>query len=169
MTVRQMAVVVLLLLPTVALGQNLWGGTRAGMTLNQVRGLYPKMYELEQDAHRPPTFRLDGVDISGHQYKALFQFKDAQLERVTLGLTDKVDNGEGLVIGRELMNTLDVKYGTAIEKRGWDNDQPYARICEAVWRAGRTDIELSLLLQPGFNALVSVTYSAALAKEADKL
>ena len=109
------------------------------------------------------------MDISGHQYKALFQFKDAQLERVTLGLTDKVDNGEGLVIGRELMNTLDVKYGTAIEKRGWDNDQPYARICEAVWRAGRTDIELSLLLQPGFNALVSVTYSTALAKEADKL
>lgn len=164
-------VALLLLVPSVGFGQKLWGGTREGMTYSQVKALYPKIYEWTREPGVPPFTRLDGVKIDGHEYATFFTFKDGRLESVKLQLLGN-PHEVGALIGARLVTILSAKYGTAIKKQGWcatGNGSDAHDSCSAVWKSGRTSVELSVLDQLGFDPIVGVEYSTALAGEADKL
>ena len=149
--------------------QVLWQNTKYGMTVNEVKSLYPNSVTL----NRPNLFiysgakgllELNNIEIVSQMFKATFYFSanNNKLEQVTLECTDKITEHKGKLIYNSLLEVLISKYGNPITK-----GKNLVLISSATWLSGDTNISLNLLELN--ETTLNIVYQVRLAKEKNKL
>ena len=143
--------------------QALWPGTAAGMSLEEVRKLFPEAHEADPAAELPAgrgteLLDLDQTVIAGHRFTVRFFFKNELLVAVAL-----VETGEILMKDFEMFRDL------LRRKYGLEYSTTSSESIELTWKAVQTVIQLKWQpLRPG-SATLSITYEAPIPKETDRL
>lgn len=163
------------LAPPPAHSQTLWKNTHAGMSLEAVKGQFPK-------AARPaaPTdlrdgsrelLRLSSVTVQDHTFDALFFFRQKKLTQVSLELQEKGGAVFGLQTFRGIKTAFDAKYGPPDDEQNQDFDAPTgpASFRLASWRSGRTLITLSYATAAGRLQLLNIAYRPATVGKSDDI
>lgn len=160
MTLIQRAIVAVLFLANchVSFSQELWRGTRDGMSAEEVTKILPEAHTAEaSEGHARLT--IDKVVIGKRNFIAWFYFKDEKLKQVILaemvrGL--RGDEADGL------RDMLRLKYGPEMSAR------PAPLGTYLLWVSGKTTIELKVE-SVATSSTTTITYSTRLVSEAEKL
>jgi hypothetical protein len=155
--------------------QTLWQGTRYGMTVDEVRKLFPKC--------RDKSFMLGGrktvgpleddTEIAGQHFHEQFFFTapDDRLDRVILRCIDRLMNDQGAAVARHFVELFQSQYGEG--KISEDQSTSDPRDIDRVWiTKDRALIRLSFFKDPSLGAgayRMSITYDGKSLRGADKL
>jgi hypothetical protein len=154
----------------VAQAQTLWGGTRYGMTVNQVKSVVRNTSspinpdELSDGAQE--LLRVNNIKIVNKSFNGSFFFKSGKLTQVTLSIEQIDDFNDAILVFDSLTEVLRSKYGNEVSreiKRGPVNS------AGATWMAGRTNLVVSAFGIAGNPSSIDVVYQLRIAQEADKL
>lgn len=154
--------VLLLLLPGLALAQDLWGPTTAGMSPDEVVKAVDGVY-LYESGDRLGTgaiegARRDGYELGGETFTQKFFFLNEGLTQVTLSLDDRRDFEATL----ELIDSLSVgmrkKYGQASDSEVTTTG--FMRQAKRGWVDGQRKIRLYAMSMGENEALLNVNYQA---------
>jgi hypothetical protein len=143
--------------------QALWPGTTAGMSLEEVRKLFPEAHEADPAAELPAgrgteLLELDQTVIAGHRFTVKFFFKHELLVGVALAETGEI-----------VMKDFEMFRDLLRRKYGLEYSTTSSESIELTWKAVQTVILLKWKpLRPG-NATISITYEAPIPKETDRL
>ncbi len=119
--------------PLSALAQELWNGSRLGMTLADVQTAFPEAAQGERTIDGDDTvLRVPGLRAGGHDATAFFDFTSGQLRTVELLLSP--GRAGGTIDTEEVKTQLSSKYGPPVECQA-DRER-----CE--WRDRGVDITL---------------------------
>lgn len=113
----------------------LWQGTRYGMTVDEVRAMFPKC--------RDKSFAIGGLktvgpleedaEIAGYHFQVQFYFTAPgnRLDRVILRCADRLTNDQGAAVARHFVELLQGQYGEG--KISEDQDISDARDIDRIW------------------------------------
>jgi hypothetical protein len=144
--------------------QELWQGTRLGMTESDVKALFPKAHPPAKQTPNGQTQRLmlDGVLLADKPFTAEFVFAAGKLESVELTCPANTSGGKGIF--DRLFAGLEKKYGKAATHLVHEDG-----VIDARWLTESTDIYL-FFWQLGDQAALSIKYTGGgLRKTVDKL
>jgi hypothetical protein len=158
-----------------AAAPTLWQGARYGMTVDEVRMVFPKSRDKSFMFRGRKTVGPleDDTEIAGYHFKVEFYFTapDDRLDRVILGCTDKLINDQGAAIARHFVELLQSQYGEGRVSEDQSTIDP--KDIDRIWiTKDRTLIKLSFFkepsLGPGAYRLI-ITYDGKTFRGADKL
>jgi len=162
--------VLLLGVGSAVFSQVLWQGTTKGMTVEQVKELFPKAtkptppYSHPTDKTIDIPLELKKQTIAGELLDVSFIFKNKVLDNVSLGNSNPIP-GTGEVMFNSINTALRAKYGAPLK-----TNQNSDMITEVVWLSGETDITLIWVVpsRAGLSmpSKISIIYNATLAKDA---
>ena len=138
--------------------QMLWPGTTAGMTVEDVKRVFPDAHAPEDENVLPAgrgtqLLEMDAVTIADHGFKVGFFFKEGQLSVVTLGAAGEIQVKEF----EKFRDILRKNYGLEYSTRNSEELQ-------LTWKVAHTVILLTWTpLGHGF-AFLSIAYEAPLPK-----
>ena len=143
--------------------QLLWPGTAAGMTVEEVRKVFPEAHAPDNPLELPmgrgtELLALDGTVIANHPFKAGFFFKEERLVHVALQDTGEIPMKEFEKF-RDLLRT---KYGLEYSTESSDSLQ-------IKWKAVQTVILLTWSPRGHGIVTLSITYEAPIPKETERL
>lgn len=164
-----------LLLTGPVFGQTLWQEAKYGMSLEEVRKLFPKSRD---DSFMVGKVKVvgpvtDETEISGRHFEVQFYFSapNDRLDRVILRCSDKLLNDEGAAFARHVVELLQARYGEA--KATGDACQSDPRDIDVAWvTKGFVQIRLSFFKDTKLGAgayRLSITYDGKKLKGAEKL
>lgn len=138
--------------------QMLWPGTTTGMTVEDVKRVFPDAHAPEAENVLPAgrgtqLLELDEVPIAGLGLKAGFFFKEGQLAVVTLGAAGEIQVKEF----EKFRDILRANYGHEYSTRN-------SEALQITWKVAHTVILLSWTPMGHGFALLSITYEAPLPK-----
>ena len=146
----------------IPLGPVLWGEAASGMTLVEIRAIYPHAES------RTPTDRLaDGaacelviphLEIAAHDFSVEFYFKDDKLGQVTIASNGGADVGTF----RSIAVALRAKYGPELSYE--EDDFGFST---ADWIA-QNGVNVGVVCYPGIG-LLNIVFQTRLAADANKL
>jgi hypothetical protein len=159
-----------LLVAVPAMAQALWGPTRYGMTVDQVRAVVPAaMTPTAPDKLKdgiPELLRLPSLEVAHHEFKVGFFFDGARLTHVHMSPVQKLSAHQTELLRDSLLTALRSKYGAELTnntKRG-----TVMTIREADWSVAGTTISLTQIAI-GETGILTVAYSVRVATDAKKL
>jgi len=143
--------------------QTLWPGTTAGMTVEEVKKVFPDAHAPEAENVLPAgrgteLLELDETVIAGHQFKVGFFFKEGRLVLVALAEAGEIPVKDFEKF-RDLLRT---KYGLEYSTRN-------SQSLQITWKAVQTVILLTWTPHGPGIAILSITYEAPIPKETDRL
>jgi hypothetical protein len=153
-----------LLLPAGILSaQTLWPGTTAGLSLEEVRKLYPGAHEPEKAIVLPAgrgveLLVLDETEIAGRQFKVEFFFKAERLVHVSLFAIGEINEKEF----ERFRDLLRAKYNQEYSTTSSETIQ-------VRWNAVQTVILLTWIPVGRENSSMEISYQAPIPKETDRL
>lgn len=151
------------LIPNVSVaGTALWNGAEAGMTIEQVRSLFPAARGPEEFSKGHPAFVVDGVQLGESDIaQARLVFTAGKLSFVNLDLQNLEGHTKDSNVGRmkSLKDRLSIKYGAPLICTEDPDAYIYQSKCE--WRVGLTDITLSFIEVADQLPIIVVLYRAA--------
>jgi hypothetical protein len=151
--------------------QSLWNGTKYGMSVKQVKVIFPDavspLKPESMDCCGKALLALNDFTLVDKQFSVSFFFKADALQLVQLSLVKANNYSNSKSVFDSLVEVLRSKYGKEIKYD--DSKSSYGNIIQATWMSGRTNISLSLVSVGKDLAYVNVSYGASVAKEADKL
>lgn len=157
------AVAALTTLPAAA--QTLWGNTRAGMTMEEVTAAVPNT-RLQRLPKGEEFLSAPLLELAGAQFEPSMYFKDGKLEKVSLstkGITPKTHDG----VYDQLVAALRSKYGTEV---GRSINSSFIGITrELTWASNGTSIVVFNMTIGSTDAILQVTYSNSIGRDASKL
>jgi hypothetical protein len=156
--------------------QVLWQNAEYGMTLSQVKGLFPKATEPTEKSTTGPKerqivelLRLPNYEVSGTNFNVAFYFYNNKLEQITLRCADKLTLYEGQLAFQSISNALTSKYGNpvSLDKRDGFTGPDWM----AIWVSGKLNI---VMLCSGYDkdnttSIFNIVYQVRISQEADKL
>lgn len=153
---------VFLLLAVTSHAQTLWQGTRAGMSLEEVKALFPST-TFEKEKNR---LVLEKTEILERAFHVYFYFKGDKLNEVALGLKSAEPKLKAPDLFKRFTEVLRSKYGSELSK----SVTPGSFIAmQSKWLSEGTTIELELTNSINDTVRIGLSYKADIAKEADKL
>lgn len=159
LTQRFIVVAVLLVSTHTSFAQELWRGTRDGMSPDEVTKLLPDTHAA--DASEGYTrLTIDKVPVGNRSFVAWFYFKEGKLTQVVL---DELKRGYRTEVDDDVRDFLRLKYGPEVSSRTSSHG------FYAIWRDGKTTIELSIDSVKNTMEMTTVTYGTRLIGEAAKL
>lgn len=159
LTQRFIAAAVLFASAHTIFAQELWRGTRDGMSPDEVTKLLPDTHAAEaSDGYARLT--IDKVAVGNRSFVAWFCFKEGKLTQVVL---EELKKGLRTEAADDVRDLLRLRYGQEVSSR------PAPLGYYAVWRDGKTTIELSVESVKGTMEMTTVTYSTRLVAESAKL
>ncbi|HCG76618.1 TPA: hypothetical protein DEW49_01750 [bacterium] len=164
----------ILLKPGVVKAQSLWGKTKYGMTIEQVKEVVPNAVRpsdpncLAKDEEIKELLRVDEIILVGDPFRVSFFFKENKLYQISLSLKEKPGKIAAETLFDMLVDALRVKYGKEIAYRK-EKVKGILNNWKATWMSGRTNITLSSLCLAGEFISLSIMYQVRIAEEADKL
>ena len=153
-----------LLLPAGALhAQTLWPGTTAGMSLEEVRKLYPGAHDAEKARELPAGRGVELLDlaeteIAGRQFRVEFFFKEERLVHVSLFAIGEINEKEF----ERFRDLLRAKYNQEYSTTSSETIQ-------IRWNAVQTVILLTWIPLGRENSSMEISYEAPIPKETDRL
>ena len=162
----------LLYIPAFANSQELlWDDARTGMTVDEVRNLYPNAVLLEKPGMfnngMKELLNIEGLQISNIPLTIRFLFLDKQLRRVMLTVDTESDYSEFDTYVDRLSGLLRVKYGVPFEDT--DKIDHTTRTVSHSWKPNERNITLSGFYIDRVISLISIIYHYELEKELNKL
>ena len=149
-------------------GTPLWQGSEVGMTIAQVKALFPNAHAPKSEPDQIAGWRkgllvLDDIELVNNKFKAIFFFgKEEKLSVVFVDLDENVIDTLALTIFDSLYDVLKLKYGPEFNNEESNNYGMYDKT--VTWVSGRTHIQLFTNKEN-----VRVIYDERLANEADKI
>lgn len=163
-------ILVLTLFQASAYGQAFWGGTEYGMSVEQVKRLYPQVVVPEKpkklENGSSELLRLVGLDIGHEKFDAHFLFKDMKLSQVTLALKNRRNFTTSLLIFDNFADAFRSKFGKEIKL---DVNRGNVSSADAIWMTGRTNIQIYVIGVGDGPSVFNINYQTRLAATADKL
>lgn len=152
-----------LLLANSVQAQYLWPDTRAGMTLEEVKKLFPEGHAPDEPGELPAhhgteLLTLDEVEIAGHRFRVRFFFNQERLVHV-----DLFESGEFTMKEFEKFRDLLRK------KYGLEYSTTSSQSIRLEWRIMQTIIRLQWTPVARGIATISISYDAPIPKETDRL
>lgn len=154
--------------PDVKHGTPLWQRSEVGMTIAQVKALFPNAHAPKSEPDQIADWRkgllvLDNIELVNNKFKATFFFdKEEKLSVVFVDLDENVIDILALTIFDSLYDVLKLKYGPEFKNEESNNYGLYDKT--VTWVSGRTHIQLFTNKEN-----VRVIYDERLANEADKI
>ena len=154
--------------PVVKRGTPLWKGSRVGMTIAQVKALFPNAHAPKSEPDEIADWRkgllvLDDIELVNNKFKVTFFFdKKEKLSVVFVDLDENVIDILALTIFDSLYDVLKLKYGHEFKNEESNNYDMFNKT--VTWVSGRTHIQLFTNKEN-----VRVIYDERLANEADKI
>lgn len=159
---------------TAASAQELWRGTRLGMTVAEAKQQLPDAADFEPT----PGTTLDrgqnagaqkrlvaSLELAGERFDASLYFKDGKLVQVSLSARAENDNSRLYPFAyQEILATLRAKYGREVRNTN-SSSRTFGDSAEMAWTSGRTTIALYLSM----SKFVTIRYDALLSEIGDKL
>lgn len=169
-SVAPLLLLALLVVGGPAVAQELWQGTKYGMTVAEVRAIIPNAVPAGEKPNRFASgeveqLRIDDLTIVGTSHEVEFFFKDGGLRIVALNPNKKMDRRQADALYEELLPPLRAKYGMGVE--AIERDPLYIR--KSTWQLGRTSVQLRIISVAPSDGGLSVTYSTKVAAESEKL
>lgn len=152
----------------VSYADELWKGTQYGMTVKQVKKIFPNAVTPQnQDAiySGVELLRLDDVKISNESFVAKFFFSNEKLVQVTLTLDNVSDFYQGKLIFDSLVDSLRAKYGKELSLKSSE----VLTLLEANWMSNKTNISLLCLEVNETRTTININYSTRISKEGKNL
>jgi hypothetical protein len=155
--------------------QTLWQGTIYGMTMEEVRALFPKSRDKSFMIGDMKTVGPleDETEIAGYHFQVTFYFTAPgyRLDRVILRCTERLMNDQSAAIARHFVELLQSKYGEG--KTSDDQNSSDPRDIDRIWiTKDLTLIRLSFFRDAaqGLGAYqLSITYDGKSLRGANKL
>lgn len=155
--------------------QTLWQGTCYGMTVGEVRELFPNCREkiLTIGGKKWLGGLEDNTNIAGYRFQVQFFFTapDDRLDRVILQCMDKLVNDQGAGVAQHFVELLQSQYGEGNVSE--DQDSSDRRDIDRIWiTRDLTLIRLSFFKDATLGAgayRMSITYDGGRLNGADKL
>ena len=164
------AILALLLLATApADAQELWGGARAGMHVQQIQQIFSKAQRRASSSDVKDGLELDGLTIQGEPYKAVFLLENERLVKVSLVHTATAgrDFEDALSeVYKPILAALRTKYGQ--EKTNHKDRTQFMREERHNWITGDRKIESKLVSFLG-KIFITIDYKPAATGDLDKL
>lgn len=100
-------------LNTAAQAQDLWRGSRVGMSVDQVRQAVPEAFPNtgQRMDNADPLLRVTGFRLADADFKADFYFNAAGLQTVALRPVTRPTGAAALLAAEDLIPDLSAKYG----------------------------------------------------------
>ncbi|MDR5874535.1 hypothetical protein LPL18_009270 [Halomonas sp. CUBES01] len=159
-------IMLLLLLPNLALAEQLWGPTDAGMTVKEVLHAVDGAYRIEDGGRLATTAveeaRKDDVALAGEIFTQQFYFMDGQLTQVTFKLDDARDFETNLGLVEALTKDLREQYGEEADAE--TTQAGIMRKANVSWIEGNRKIGIFLMTMGQNNSLMKVNYQAHFAE-----
>ena len=157
---KPVTVLVLLLVSQASSGQDLWQGTRAGMSPSEVLEVLPMASEVPVDQRQinrdgsGTLLQLKSTVFLGQHFDIDFVFHHDRLEDVSLSASSK--SAGQYVRWDAFLDSMRKRYGQEI-----DSEHPLSTLDSAVWNVARTDIRaLRIVADDGVETLL-LDFSAA--------
>lgn len=152
-----------LLLANSLRAQYLWPDTRAGMTLEEVKKLFPDAHAPDDPGELPghhgkELLTLDETVIADHRFKVRFFFNEERLVHV-----DLFESGEFAM--KEFEKFRDILR----KKYGLEYSTTSSQSIRLEWRVLQTIIRLQWTPVAGDIATISISYDAPIPKETERL
>ena len=152
-----------LLLATSLHAQSLWPDTRAGMSLEEVKKLFPEARTPEDPgelpaAHGTELLRLDETVIADHKFTVRFFFNEGRLVHV-----DLFESGEFA------MKEFDKFRDLLRQKYGLEYSTTSSTTMMLEWHVIQTVIRLQWTPVARGIATISISYDAPIPKETERL
>lgn len=153
----------LLLATSPAAAQQLWDGTRAGMSPAEVRHLYPDaaptMAPASAESAGQTLLTVARVDVAGEPFRVAFVFKHDALQRVGLIYLGAGNFDALLPLYNKVRAQLEGEYGAPTtarsERGGLTNNE------EHTWRNEHRVIQMSMTSYLDRDAIFAIRYRAA--------
>jgi hypothetical protein len=128
-----------------AQAQSLWGKTKVGMTVEQVKAAYPGAYDPPGDdklgSGALELLVVEGVQLADTKFKARFFFADGKLSNVLLGLDQEFANvGSGWAVYDTIKNALSSKYGNPTDVE--NKSDSFTKKMSADWVSGPLSVSV---------------------------
>lgn len=169
---RLMLIAILFSIAGGAYGQTLWKGTQVGMSIDEVRRAVPEAVDSDYHNTLPDgaieQLIVDVVDVMGKPFHASFYFNGDRLSQVTLRLREPGEGMEARVFYDTVREALHAKYAPMLSTNSTNG---MFQNNESTWMNGATSItlEYSKMTGSGLPALLTISYSARVAKAGDNL
>jgi len=138
---------VLFTLGNFCFAQTLWQNANYGMTLEQIKNIYPKAIPVTKDNSGPDgskeLLKINDVKISDESFSVSFFFKDNKLTRVYLNLNTSYNKAAGDRVFNALNRSLTAKYGQPINTK--DDKGTTFSTKSISWLSDGVDIFLSAI------------------------
>lgn len=143
--------------------QTLWPGTTAGMSLEEVRKLYPGAHDVEKGATLPggrgvELLSQDETEIAGGRFRVAFFFKGERLVRVSLFAIGDVDE-KAFDHFRDLLRA----------KYNQEYSTTSGQTIQVRWNAVQTVVLLTWIPMGRDDSSMEISYEAPIPKETDRL
>lgn len=158
---RNLLLIALLSLPLPAIATELWGGAHSGMSVDQVRAVFP---EATTPAV-PDTFssgartelEVSGPELAGQPFRAEFGFRGARLHHVRLAMTSQLSYAQARGVISGIREALISKYGAPVE---WvDKPGDLMSNASGTWRSGGLLVHFTVIGIGDNPAVVQILYN----------
>ena len=155
--------------------QQLWNGTAYGMSEDTIRNMFPEVTLVKNNnpgSGITSVHELNGIDLEGDIFKAIFFFKQGKLIRVSLLSENIKEIYWAIKKTNRLENILTYKYGTPYDSDDKTHRERF-KYKNVHWKNGKTEITLSIYDTPPNSkieiATIAIIYDAKFLDAASKL
>lgn len=154
-----------------AQAQGLWGETSVGMSPEEVLNVTRNARRVKDGgtigSGAKELLRVDDFEVVDKLFNVSFYFNAHKLEQVTLSLKDRRPFSSTVQTFNRLADVLRTKYGEEFSSK--NSNDPVAKAVSISWISDRTEISLFAIAIGDMPAILTLTYSIGISKEADKL
>jgi hypothetical protein len=144
-------------------GQVLWQKAESGMTVAQIKTIYPNASSIVNKSQTDGTeelLRINNLKIVNNSFYASFIFRTDRLVRVVLSPHDEVNQFQASSLFKSLQRALIEKYGSVFL---YDADliTTNERVLfsyRLIWIVGDTEIQLGSLNASGSYSSIQISY-----------
>ena len=145
-----------------AAAQELWAGTRAGMSVDEVKVLFP---DAVSPASRSPTQRESRVlltvpetQVAGEPFRAAFIFRGAKLDKVGLVYTGAKEFSRMVEVYDAVLASLRARHGPEMRHRSERGEITNNE--EHTWIFADRTIQMSMTSFDHLDAIFAIRYQA---------
>ena len=153
--------------------QELWAKTQAGMSVDEVKKIFPDAIQPSSTTHGHGMERLltiPNIMIQEKPFRVVFLFRDKQLDRVALYYNGPEQSfGTLMLLYDSILNILRAKYGKEINHLSQREDLIQFKQEQHTWFFEGREIVLSLQSHFGKENFFTVLYTTDIAKDLNKL
>lgn len=151
--------------------QEMWQGTKYGMSVNEVRAQVPAAVLATEESllanGSAGKLVVPEFELVNEKFKVTFYFKDTKLTQVMLSLKEPRSYAAAMRVFNQLTEALRARYGKELSMAS--TDMGIMKTSKAEWLSGKTNIGTICTVVSDAPAILNLYYQMRIASEASKL